>query len=88
MPYNTDDGDDDDGDYDETTMLNFSSEQRFREYSADDLEYPLEVVVFLYRLESKKFISTCAYVGAFVRFISYTVRHCFANHGATMRVVN
>lgn len=42
MPYNTDDGDDDDGDYDVTTMLNFSSELHFREYSADDLMYPLK----------------------------------------------
>lgn len=42
MPYNTDDGDDDDGDYDVTTMLNFSSELHSREYSADDSMYPLK----------------------------------------------
>lgn len=40
MPYNTDDGDDDD-DYDVTKMLNFSFAPHFREYFADDLMYPL-----------------------------------------------
>lgn len=42
MPYNTDGGGDDDGDYGATTMWNFSSEPHFRECSADDLMYPLK----------------------------------------------
>lgn len=56
MPYNTDDGDDDYDD-DVTTMLSFSSEQRFRECFADDSEYPLEVCFFvLNKFKKKKLI--------------------------------